>query len=229
MKCEGAPETGPFSWKRRGGLWYLCVISPAQMPRFIIIHRWFGYPEEGWQPWLKRELEELDCEVVIPKMPDPEEPRIGPWVDAVKKAAGEIGPDTFFVGYSIGNQAIWRMLQDLPAETKIGGMLMVAPWVDLKFDALEYEGDRKIAEPWISTRIRWHDVAKRTDQFHAVLSDDDYYVPVEDAEKFEESLGAQMVIETGGKGHLSGDDGITELPSALEACISMLEASRERA
>ena len=27
------------------------------MQRVFIIHGWDGYPEEGWFPWLKKELE----------------------------------------------------------------------------------------------------------------------------------------------------------------------------
>ena len=30
------------------------------MKRVFIIHGWDGYPEEGWFPWLKEELEKED-------------------------------------------------------------------------------------------------------------------------------------------------------------------------
>ena len=45
--------------------------------RAFIIHGWDGYPEEGWFPWLKAELEQRGFTVEIPSMPHPAEPISG--------------------------------------------------------------------------------------------------------------------------------------------------------
>lgn len=37
------------------------------MKKAILIHGWEGYPEEGWRPWLKGELEKHGFEVIIPE------------------------------------------------------------------------------------------------------------------------------------------------------------------
>ncbi len=44
--------------------------------RAFIIHGWDGYPEEGWFPWIKRELEKKGFITQIPAMPQPEHPKI---------------------------------------------------------------------------------------------------------------------------------------------------------
>ena len=36
------------------------------MKRVFIIHGWGGYPEEGWLPWLKKELEKNGFKVFVP-------------------------------------------------------------------------------------------------------------------------------------------------------------------
>lgn len=41
------------------------------MANVIIIHGAYGNPEENWFPWLKKELEKLDCRVFVPKFPTP--------------------------------------------------------------------------------------------------------------------------------------------------------------
>ncbi|PIP29922.1 hypothetical protein COU12_02115 [Candidatus Jorgensenbacteria bacterium CG10_big_fil_rev_8_21_14_0_10_54_38] len=46
------------------------------MKRVFIVHGWDGYPEEGWFPWLKRELEARGFEVHVPPLPDAGNPRI---------------------------------------------------------------------------------------------------------------------------------------------------------
>src|SRR3989338_4142675 len=43
-----------------------------KMSNVFIFHGTGGYPEENWFPWLKKELEELECKVIIPKFPSPE-------------------------------------------------------------------------------------------------------------------------------------------------------------
>ena len=51
------------------------------MKRVFIIHGWEGFPEEGWFPWLKNELEAKGFEVHVPNMPDSEHPRIQKWAE----------------------------------------------------------------------------------------------------------------------------------------------------
>ena len=79
--------------------------------RVFIIHGWDGYPDEGWFPWLRKELELVGFEIVILSMPNPVAPEIGSWVKCLKDGVGEINENTFFVGHSIGCQTIIRYLE----------------------------------------------------------------------------------------------------------------------
>ena len=54
--------------------------------RVFIIHGWEGFPEEGWFPWLKSELEAKGFEVFVPQLPESSNPRILNWVPAVAAA-----------------------------------------------------------------------------------------------------------------------------------------------
>ena len=60
-------------------------------------------------------------------MPEPEFPRIQNWIPAIAKIVGTPDEQTYFVGHSMGNQAIARYLETLPAEVKIGVLCL---WVD---------------------------------------------------------------------------------------------------
>jgi hypothetical protein len=95
-------------------------------PRVILVHGWDGSPEGGWFPWLKKEMENKGFKVLAPQLPKPEEPRISNWVPKIKEAVGEPDEQTYFVGHSMGCQAIARYLAALPEGTKVGGAVFVA-------------------------------------------------------------------------------------------------------
>ncbi|MBW2996796.1 alpha/beta hydrolase [Candidatus Woesearchaeota archaeon] len=184
------------------------------MKRAIIIHGWDGFPEEGWFPWLKKELEAKGFEVAVPAMPNAEEPEIDAWVGHLAEQVGTADSDTFLVGHSIGCQTVLRYLERLEEGVKVGGAVLVAGWMHLKPVVFEEEGAEDVARPWIDTPIDWEKIRSHCDRFLAVFSDDDPYVPLDDSKIFEEKLGARIIVEKGLQ-HMNGEAGVTELPSIL--------------
>ena len=96
------------------------------MKRVIIIHRWSGGPDDDWRPWLKIELEQRGYEVANPEMPDTDTPVIKKWVDKLREVVGTPDADMYFIGHSIGCQAILRYLETI--DTPVGGAVFVAGW-----------------------------------------------------------------------------------------------------
>jgi predicted alpha/beta hydrolase family esterase len=190
--------------------------------RAFIIHGWGGNTEEGCFPWLKIELEKHGFEVQIPAIPESFNPIINIWVDFVAKTVTSPDEKTFFICHSIGSQTILRYLQNLPETTRVGGVVMLAPWINLTEKAFEDENDKKIAQPWLQTEINWEKIKKHTHRFTAIFSDNDPMVPIADAEIFKQKLGAKIIIEHA-QGHFSTKDGVTKLPSALNAILEMDE------
>ena len=190
--------------------------------RVFIIHGWDGYPEEGIFPWLKQELESRNFEVYNPAMPNPIKPVIEEWVPFLAQKVGKPDENTFLFGHSIGCQTILRYLQSLPKNSKIGGVVLLAPWVHLTDDAFEDEEDKITAKPWLETPLNWDEIKARTAGFAAIFSDNDPLVPLDDSDIFKNKLGAKIIIEQD-KGHFSGGDGITELPSALNSVLELVK------
>ncbi|OGK13760.1 hypothetical protein A3A93_05465 [Candidatus Roizmanbacteria bacterium RIFCSPLOWO2_01_FULL_38_12] len=193
-------------------------MSKSAQKRAIIVHGWDGYPQEGWFPWAKKQLEKLKYEVSVPAMPSANEPKIETWVETLSDLVGIPNKETLFIGHSIGCQTILRYLESLPEGTQVNKVILVAPWMHLSEKAMQDEETRSIAAPWIDRPIDFTRVRERASKFVCIFSDDDDWVPLSDGEIFREMLGAKIMIERG-KGHFSGEDGITELPVLLDKII----------
>jgi len=193
------------------------------MKRVFIIHGWDGYPEEGWFPWLKKELESRGFSVQVPSMPHPENPIIDDWVSFLKDSVGEPDENTYFIGHSIGCQTTLRYLETLEGRV-VGNVVLVAPWMTLSQEVWD-EGEETVAtgNPWVETPINFEKVKNMARRFICIFSEDDPAVPYEENKRiFEEKLNAKIITTTG-KGHFREEDGVQELPSALQAVLELAE------
>lgn len=192
--------------------------------RVFIIHGWEGFPEEGWFPWLKKELEDRGFTVQVPTMPDTAEPKMETWVPFLANLVGKPDEETFLVGHSIGCQTILRYLDSIKEEdVKIGGIVLVAGWIH-KLANLYSEDELRIAKPWIETPIDFENVKKHTKNVFAVFSDNDEFVTLDNVDLFKEKLGAKTAVEHA-MGHFSQETGIKELPVVLEELLKMVPIS----
>jgi predicted alpha/beta hydrolase family esterase len=113
--------------RQDGGLGALKLESDAMTRRVFILHGYQGYPEEGWFPWLKLELEKAGYEVALPRMPNPDHPVIAEWIEFIAGLVGEPDQGTTLVGHSIGGQAVVRYLERLGATGEaVGTTVLVA-------------------------------------------------------------------------------------------------------
>ncbi len=190
------------------------------MPHVFIIHGWAGHPNEGWFPWLKKELEERGFEVSIPEMPDPENPKIETWILHLKSVIGIPNESTYLIGHSIGVQTILRYLQTI--DRPIGGVLAVAGFFVLRDGCLKLD-EMIIAEPWLKMPIDVDAAKKNTKSITAIFSDNDPFVPVENAKLFERRLDAKTII-LHQRGHFSNSDNALEVPEILQEFLLIASA-----
>lgn len=183
------------------------------MKKVIIVHRWDGNPNGDWYPWLKKELEKKGFKVIVPIMPNSDEPQIKKWVPHLKKVVGNLNEETYFVGHSIGCQTLLRYLEKENFKGKIPGVVFVAGW--FKLANLENEEIKEIAKPWINTPINFNKVKSKIGKLTVFLSSNEPYDYVKENEIiFKEKLEAKVIIEKN-KGHFTEEDGIVKIPEVL--------------
>lgn len=187
------------------------------MKRLFIVHGWDFNPKMNWYSWLKKELEKRRFKVVIPKMPNPSEPKINAWVSHLKKIVGKLDKNTYFIGHSIGCQTIVRYLEKEDYNDKIGKLIFVAGW--FKLGNLEDEETEEIANPWINKLINFSKVKDKISSITVFLSTNEPYNYIEENKKiFEEKLNAKVIILKN-KGHFTEEDGVKEIPEVLKEII----------
>ncbi|MEK7575831.1 MAG: alpha/beta fold hydrolase [Patescibacteria group bacterium] len=180
--------------------------------RVFIIHGWGANPKEDWFPWLKKELEQKGFEVFVPAMPNTDEPKIAEWVPFLENLVGEPNENTYFVGHSIGCQAIMRYLEKLD-NIKVGSVVFVAGWFNLI--NLETKEEEEIARPWTKTPMNLKKVKNNSKKIIAIFSDNDPVVPLSDNEIFKKELDAEIIIEHD-RGHFNASNGVIKLPVILD-------------
>ena len=177
------------------------------MKRAFVIHGWQGHPEEGWRPWIRKELEKKGFSVSVPKMPDTNHPRMALWVGQLSKTVGVPDEDCYFIGHSLGCITILTYLYTI--KKHLGGAVLVAGFADnLRIKELS---------TFFEKPVEWEKIRSVCDKFAVIHSDNDPYIPLRDGTIFRKNLDAKVVMEHG-MGHFSD---IHELPSALQAVLDI--------
>lgn len=191
------------------------------MKKIYLVHCWDGTSSDGWYPWLEEKINDQNIKLIKFDMPNTANPKIEEWVDYLNSKVDLLNEETYFIGHSIGCQTILRYLETKEI-TKIGGILFVAPWLDLLPEAIEDEDSYNTAQPWINTPIDFEKVKQFTNNISCIFSDNDYFVSIEQEKEFKNKLNAKTVI-VNNKGHISQDDDVYELQEILDLTQKMLK------
>lgn len=190
------------------------------MKKVYLIHCWDGTSNDGWYPWLENKLNNDNTQVIKFDMPNTETPNIKEWVSTLNEKVDNLNEKTYFIGHSIGCQTILRYLETKNI-CKIGGILFVAPWLDLLPEAVADEESYNTAEPWLNTPINFEKIKQFTNNITCIFSSDDYFVSLDQEKEFKNKLNADTYIVEN-KGHISQDDDVFELQEILDLSNNML-------
>jgi predicted alpha/beta hydrolase family esterase len=176
------------------------------MTNVFIVHGVGGYPEENWFPWLKSELESLDCNVFVPQFPTPENQTLDGWLAVLDKYRGYLNGGSIVVGHSLGVSFLLNVLE----ENRIRAAFLVAGFVgkiDNEFD----EGMKTFAQ----REFKWDKIKRNCRKFYIFYSDNDPYVKARKAKELSERLGTDAILVKNA-GHFNTASGYTRFDFLLE-------------
>ncbi len=170
-------------------------------PSFLILHGYQGSGPGHWQTWLAGRLRAADAQVAYPDLPDPDQPQLRSWLDALAGELDALGVPPVVLCHSLAC-LLWLH------HAAVGGapasrVLMVAP----PTPRIELEPLQSFLPPPLDAG------ALRTsapEGVRLVCSDDDPYCP-EGADVAYASLGLPTDVIPG-RGHLNPDAGLGPWP-----------------
>ncbi len=165
------------------------------MTKFLILHGTDASPESNWFMWLKGKLIGAGHKVWLPQLPNSEKPNATVYNDFIfANKDFVIDSDTVIIGHSSGAVEILCLLQGLPPETKIKAAVLVSAFKDdLNRNALA----GLFENPFDFDAIKSH-----CKQFIFVHSDNDPYVPIEQASFLKEKVDGELLVLEG-QGHFN--------------------------
>lgn len=95
------------------------------MKKILIIHGFTGSSQGVWHPWMKKELEALGYEVLMPDLPDSYVPVLDVWLETLEPYMNQLGPNDIVLGHSLGGSTALHLV--LKHKKKIGRLILLAP------------------------------------------------------------------------------------------------------
>jgi uncharacterized protein len=185
------------------------------MTNIFIIHGAYGNPEENWFPWLKSELEKLDCRVFVPKLPTPENQSLENWnkiFDDYKQCLNE---NSIVVGHSLGPAFLLNIIQEL--DKPIKAAFFVSGFLDL----LGNPDFDNINKSFIEKSFNWQKIKQNCPKFFVFHSNNDPYVPLEQAEKLAKNLDVDAILVKNA-GHFNEKAGYSKFDLILDKIKPLL-------
>lgn len=179
------------------------------MKTAIILHGTLGSPGGNWFQWFKGELEKRGIQVWLPQLPHPEQPSLNGWYKFVQKECPfVINEDTLIVGHSSG--AILALVIAQNNMKKVGAIIDVSVFHD---NSLQWEPNDKLFD----VEFDWQAIRQGANKLLFIHSDDDPYVPLDQAQYVATNCAAELVLlPSQGHFNLEKSENYRQFPKLIE-------------
>lgn len=180
------------------------------MNNYFIIHGSYGNPYKNWIPWLKKELSKRKLNCIVPNFPSPYQQNYESW-SKILQAYLEIGcitEDTTLITHSLGGIFVAKFLVE--NHVKIKKLITVAGFNQIKFDE-----DNSLYDSFYMENQNLEKLQEQAWARICFYSDNDPYVPKQEAEDFAEYIKAEKVLIQNA-GHFNEKYGYKEFKEILQ-------------
>lgn len=179
------------------------------MKNAIILHGTLGSPEGNWFQWLEDQLETKDLQVWLPKLPHAEQPNLKEWAEFIQaNCPFEISKETLIIGHSSG--AILALILAQQNNQPIGQIVCVSVFHD---NSLQWEPNDRLFD----VAFDWPAIRANANKLLFIHSDNDPYVPLDQAQFVADNCQAELVIiPSQGHFNLEQSEEYKEFPKLLE-------------
>lgn len=199
--------------------------------QFIIFHGSFSNSFANWEPYLKRELENLGHTVLTPEFPVDTWARITSlgenhlseiqnltnWTKTFEESVLptlKTDESICFVGHSLAPVFILHMVSQY--NLQIDSAIFVAPFLEHLDKSWQID---VVNKSFYKIDFDFEKLQKLIPLSYVLYSDNDPYVPIEKSEDFAKKTNSSKIIVKGAQ-HFNESAGYTEFPLILELCKS---------
>ncbi|MCX6793053.1 MAG: alpha/beta hydrolase [Candidatus Falkowbacteria bacterium] len=190
------------------------------MKKVFLIHGFEGTPNGGWRPWLMSELDKKNIYCCALPMPSPKDPICSEWIEEIASNVKNNFEDTILVGHSLGSPAILRYLESQADNACLAGVILVSGPCE-KILADKPDSKLRKIDGFLESSFDFKKLKLKAKKFIVIHGDNDNKVPLDQGQFVSRELDCELIAIKNG-GHLSGDDGYTALPEALEKILEMI-------
>lgn len=179
------------------------------MKTALLLHGTLGSPDGNWFRWLQNQLELEGYEVWLPTLPHADQPSLREWADYIHmKAPFPLNEETLIVGHSSGS--ILALVLAQQNDVPIGEIIDVSVFYD---NSLKWSPNNRLFD----IALDWQKIARNVIKLRFIHSNDDPYVPLEQARHVAENTGGKLIMLPG-QGHfnLEKSQSYREFPALLD-------------
>jgi len=176
------------------------------MKNALIFHGTNNNSQGNWFQWLKKELENLGYEVLVPDLPDASQPDINKYFNFLKNF--NFNSETILIGHSSGASAIFGILNKLSPNIKINLVFSIAGF---------YKDDGFNCQNLFTESFDWEKIKKQAKKFFIIWSTNDPYISEKQTNYLSEHLNVKPIIFENKKHfNLEADKKFKQFPELLE-------------
>jgi leucyl-tRNA synthetase len=222
IMCVPAHDQRDFEFAQKFKLPIIDVVKSERKTKVLIVHGFMANSKSDWFPWLKKELEQKNYEVVTPDMPNTEHPIRKDWLKSLETIINDFTENDIVIGHSMGAFAA----QYLAQKTKINKLFLIAPVSEFMVnDETRVESIKntfteeqiEILRKFTDYKLDYQSINANVEKIYAYFSDDDPYTSTKQQEQLTKKLpGKYMVLNK--KGHINVSDSrtsVSELPEII--------------
>lgn len=187
--------------------------------KYIILHGTGATPKSNWFGWLRNELTKRGHEVWLPQLPKADKPNQKRYTLFLlgDETPFKIDDQTILIGHSSGAVQILNLLQALQEDVVIKGAILVSAFKDdLGWESLSelFDGE-----------FDFDKIRKHCQRFIFLHSDNDPYVPLEQAYFLAKKTGGEIqVMKSQGHFNTEHSSAYVKFPDLLRIVNEMAES-----